>query len=77
MAALPAVLRELQEQAAFRIYVTDALYAMGNNQRMIKRYADVIKPRKIDRRSAQEIADDIVNRCGLKQKSGDVDNECI
>lgn len=65
MAALPAALNELSEQAAFRVYVTDSLYAMGNEKRLTQRYIELIKPKKIDKRSAQEIADDVIKRCGL------------
>ncbi len=72
MAALPTALHGLQEQAAFRVYVTDALFAMGDNKRLTQRYADIIKPRKVDRRSAAEIAADIIRRGGLK-KRGDAD----
>lgn len=72
LAALSSALHGLQEQAAFRVYITDALYAMGDNKRMTQRYADLIKPRKVDRRSADEIADDIIRRCGLK-KRGEAD----
>lgn len=65
MAALPAALRELAEQAAFRVYITDTLFAMGNNQRLTQRYADLIKPRKIDNRSAEQIVDEVVKRSGI------------
>lgn len=68
MAALPVALYELAEQAAFRVYVTDALYAMGDNKRLTQRYADIIKPRKVDKRTATEIADDVIKRCGLTRK---------
>jgi hypothetical protein len=66
MAALPTALRELAEQAAFRVYITDTLFAMGNNQRLTQRYADLIKPRKIDNRSAEQIVDEVVMRGGIK-----------
>lgn len=68
MAALPVALYELAEQAAFRVYVTDALYAMGDNKRLTQRYVDLLKPRKIERRTATEIADDVIKRCGLTEK---------
>ena len=72
LAALPSALHELQERAALRVCITDALYAVGDNKRMTQRYAELIKPRKVDRRSADEIADDIIRRCGLR-KRGDAD----
>lgn len=42
VAALPAALRELAESAAFRVYVTDALYCMGDNKRLTVRFYDLL-----------------------------------
>lgn len=42
LAALPAALYELAEQAAFRIYVTDCLYYSGRNRVLNRRYAEII-----------------------------------
>lgn len=66
MAALPTALRELAEQAAFRIYVTDALYAMGNHKCLTQRYAELINPREVDTRTGQEIADDLFRKMGFE-----------
>ena len=60
---------------AYRIYVTDALrivaentarYAGGNYIKT--RYADIIKPKKQDNRTCEEITADIIARCGLVVK---------
>lgn len=42
LAALPAALLELAEQAAFRIYITDCFYLMGQNKYFTKRFAEII-----------------------------------
>lgn len=71
MAALPSVLNELAEQAAFRIYIAETLHAMGDNKRLTIRYIDLIRPckqKKTDSRTANEIADDIIRKCGLIRK---------
>lgn len=51
------------------IYMTDALYYimhMMNGKEVIPRYYDVLHPAKKDERTAEEIADDIIKRNGLK-----------
>lgn len=57
----------------FRSYLSDALkniaentakYAGGNYP--TARYADRVKPRKVDNRSGEEIAVDVIKKCGLK-----------
>lgn len=51
----------------YRIYVTDALYCMGNSGRMAKRYYDCLHPKKEDDRTGDEIAADVINKLGLKE----------
>lgn len=49
--------------------MTDALYYimhMMNGKEVIPRYYDVLHPAKKDERTAEEIADDIIKRNGLK-----------
>lgn len=65
MAALPAQIKALADEAAFRIYMTDALYLMGENKRFTKRYYDLIKPYVEDKRSPAEIVADINRKYGL------------
>lgn len=67
IAALPAALYELTEQAAFRLYVSDSLFASGENKRLTTRFADIIEfnPKAKDNRSGKEIADDVLSRMGF------------
>lgn len=74
MAALPAQLKALADEAAFRIYVTDSLFFMGENKRFTKRYYDIINPKKIDTRTPEEIVAYITSKYGLKLEAND---ECI
>ena len=57
-----------QEELAYRIYMTDALKALGG---LNIRYYDILarqrKPQ--DNRSGAEIAADVIKRCGLVVKS--------
>ena len=57
-----------QEELAYRIYMTDALKALGG---LNIRYYDILarqrKPQ--DNRSGTEIAADVIKRCGLVVKS--------
>lgn len=72
---LPRLIAEQQKDAAYRIYVTDALRIVAENTAQyvggnyIKaRYADMIEPKKQDSRTCEEITADIVARCGLTIK---------
>lgn len=57
---------EQQETYAYRIYITDSLFYQAQQQRLTSRYVDIIKPQKIDNRSGDEIALDVIERLGLK-----------
>lgn len=59
----------------YRIYVTDALRVIAENTAKFvggcsieRRYIDVVKPKKQDNRTCEEITADIVARCGLVVK---------
>lgn len=72
---LPRLIAEQQKDAAYRIYVTDALRIVAENTAQyvggnyIKaRYSDMIEPKKQDNRTCEEITADIVARCGLTIK---------
>lgn len=59
----------------YRIYVTDALRVVAENTAKFvgghsieRRYIDVVKPKKQDNRTCEEITADIVARCGLTIK---------
>ena len=53
-------------EKAYRLYVTDSLMYGPQNKFINQRYADIIKPQKIDPRSGDEIAADIIKRHKLK-----------
>lgn len=55
------------EDKAYRIYVTDSLRAIINNPSNM-RFADMIKPQKVETRTATEIIDHI--KRGLKGIDG-------
>lgn len=57
---------EYRQCQAYRIYITDSLFYMGENKRLTKRYAEALQPQKIDNRSGDEIALDVINRLNLK-----------
>lgn len=50
---------------AFRSYVADSLFYMGENKRLQERYIEMIS-RKTDDRSADEIVADVIQRAGLR-----------
>ena len=56
-----------EEEYTFRVYMTDAAQAhlSGENKYPAARWADVIG-RRIDTRSGDEIAADIINGAGLR-----------
>lgn len=58
MRYVEAKVKQALEEKAYRIYVTDSLRAIINNPGN-QRYADMIKPRKVETRTATEIIDHI------------------
>ena len=66
------VARFLQEadQLAYQVYTTDMLrvLAMGAKIQSAKRYAELINHAPKDNRNGEEIAADVVAKCGLKVK---------
>lgn len=58
-----------QRQEAYQVYTTDCLSAIakGLGAKVDKRYYDIIHPKPVDNRSAEEIVDDIVKKMGLKE----------
>lgn len=59
------------EELSYRIYTTDMLrvVAMGQRVQSVQRYAEVIDHAPKDTRSGEEIAADVITRCGLKVKT--------
>lgn len=65
------VMTRLQEETkkqAYRIYITESLFAYGENKRLTMRYTDMLKPVHRETRSGDEIALDVISRLGLKVK---------
>lgn len=58
------------EDLSYRIYTTDMLrtMAMGMKYQSVQRYAELIDHAPKDTRSGEEIAADVIQRCGLKVK---------
>ena len=56
------------EDLSYRIYTTDMLrtMAMGMKYQSVQRYAELIDHAPKDERSGEEIAADVISRCGLK-----------
>lgn len=46
--------------------MTDTLYLRGQEKRFNHRFVDVIRPSKVDGRSGDEIALDVIARAGLR-----------
>ena len=60
------------KDTAYRVYVTDCLKLIAENTGNISlklRYYDIIKPKKEDNRTGDEIVEDIIKRAGLVVKS--------
>lgn len=55
----------------YRIYMSDSLYLQGEGKRYQDRYIDIIKPKKIDNRSAEEIVDDVLIKAGITVVKGE------
>lgn len=53
-------------ELAYRIYVTDSLQALAQNKYIKQRWYDAVKPERIDPRSGEEIARDILSRAGIE-----------
>ena len=65
-----------QEDYAYRVYTTDTLQIIAQNTARLsrdgkgtypsKRWVDLIDQKPVEKRSGDEIAADVINRCGLK-----------
>lgn len=62
---------EYQHERAYRIFVTDALYESADHMRIVPqgRYYDVIHPQRVEKRSGEEIAQEIIEKAGLVVKT--------
>jgi hypothetical protein len=61
---------EYQREMAYRYFVTDALYEDSDRMRIVPsmRYYERINPREIDKRSGDEIAEDVIRNAGLVKR---------
>lgn len=66
MRYVEARIEENNREEAYRFYVTKSLQLMPQNKYITASYQDVLTPKKIDTRSGDEIAIDIMKRAGLK-----------
>lgn len=73
MAALPSLLKERIDTEVYRMYTAECLrvltentakYAGGNA--ITAKYTDMVNPKPKDTRSGEEIAADVIKKCGLK-----------
>lgn len=65
------VLARLQAEIrdrTYRIYITESIFAHGENKRLTAHYSDMIKnvSQKCDNRTGDEIALDVIERLGLR-----------
>lgn len=58
-------LQEQQKEMAYRIYITDSLQAIPQSKYLTTRFDDLIN-RRVDTRTGDEIAADIIRGAGLK-----------
>lgn len=47
---------------AYRVYITDTLWAYGREKYLDQRFTDIINPKPKDTRAAEEIAADVIRR---------------
>ena len=61
---------EYQREMAYRIFVTDALYEDADHMRIVPsaRYYEKINPQEVDKRSGDEIAEDVIKNAGLVKR---------
>lgn len=65
MRYVEARIEQENRDEAYRIYVTKSLQLAPQNKFINVSYNDLLKPKKIDTRSGDEIALDIFERAGL------------
>ena len=55
-------------ELGYKIYLTDTLYAALRQQMILERFVDLINPAKIDTRSGEEIALEVIKKAGLIER---------
>ena len=66
MRYVEARFEEFNREHAYRIFVTRSLQLIPQNKYLNQDYKDFITPKKIDNRSGEEIALDMIKNAGLK-----------
>lgn len=63
---------EFKREETYRIFVTESLRLAP--QKFIKSYRELLKPQKVDLRSGDQIANDIIKQAGLRfaDNEGDI-----
>lgn len=82
LAALPAIIHQQMQEAAYRVYVTDALKLIAENTAKFSgggylktRYYDVINPRPEETRTPEEIISSI--KAKLTRIGGETEDESV
>ena len=65
MGALPSLVRHLEEEQLFRVYVCKALQLAPQDKYITADYGELITPKKQDSRTPDEIAAEIIKKAGL------------
>lgn len=65
MRYVEARIEEYNREETYRIYVTACLQHAPRGESMNKSYYDLIKKQKVDTRSGEEVALDIITKAGL------------
>ena len=61
-----ANVKERLSNMGYRIYITDSLQLSAQDKYLTVRYADLIKPKKVDQRTGDEIAAQVIKELGLR-----------
>jgi len=64
---------ERRDDTIYRLYVTDSLFYMNQNMRLVEKYTDILKRNRKERqpqKTGDEIVKDMLNKHGLKFKKG-------
>lgn len=65
MRYVKAKVEEWDREKSYRLYVTRSLQLIPQNQYITTDFADVLSPKKIEKRSGEQIAIDIIKNAGL------------
>lgn len=57
---------EYEREMAYRIFVTKSLQLIPQSKWLNTDYENIIKPQKIDKRSGEEVALDVIKKAGLR-----------